>query len=49
MGFIFSNGLILMLPSKNIKNSIKIYKKLLDNENLENIKIIDLRVKIKLY
>jgi Cell division septal protein len=41
---VFSNGLILKLPSKNIINSIKIYKKLLDNYNLANIKIIDLRV-----
>ena len=41
---VFSNGLILKLPSKNIINSIKIYKKLLDNDNLSNTKIIDLRV-----
>ena len=41
---VFSNGLILKLPSKNIINSIKIYKKLLDSGNLKNTKIIDLRV-----
>ena len=41
---VFSNGLILKLPSKNIVNSIKNYKKLLDNDNLTNTKIIDLRV-----
>ena len=41
---VFSNGLTLKLPSKNMINSIKIYKKLLDNENLANTKIIDLRV-----
>ena len=41
---VFSNGLILKLPSKNIINSIKIYKKLLDSDNLKNTKIIDLRV-----
>ena len=41
---VFSNGLTLKLPSKNKINSIKIYKKLLDNENLTNTKIIDLRV-----
>ena len=41
---VFSNGLILKLPSKNIINSIKVYKKLLDNNNLVNTKIIDLRV-----
>ena len=41
---VFSNGLILKLPSKNMANSIKIYKKLLYNDNLTNTKIIDLRV-----
>ena len=41
---VFSNGLTLKLPSKNKINSIKIYKKLLDNENLINTKVIDLRV-----
>ncbi len=41
---VFSNGLTLKLPSKNIINSIKIYKRLLDNNTLKNTKIIDLRV-----
>ena len=41
---IFSNELTLKLPSKNKKDAIKIYKKLLNNENLTNTKIIDLRV-----
>ena len=41
---VFSNGLILKLPSKNIINSIRIYKKLLDDDNLKKTKIIDLRV-----
>ena len=41
---VFSNGLILKLPSKNIINSIKIYKKLSDNDYLTKTKIIDLRV-----
>ena len=41
---VFSNGLTLKLPSKNKKDSIKIFKKLLDNENFTNTKIIDLRV-----
>ena len=40
----FSNGKILKLPSKNIEDSIIIYKKLLKNNNLANTKIIDLRV-----
>ena len=41
---VFSNGLTLKLPSKNIINSIKIYKKLSDNDYLTKTKIIDLRV-----
>ena len=31
---LFSNGVTLMLPSKNINESIKIYKNLSDNINL---------------
>ncbi len=41
---IFSNGVILKLPSKNYKHSIEIYKKLLINNNLKNIRVIDLRI-----
>ena len=41
---VFSNDLVLKLPSKNKSNSIKIYKQLLDNDNLISTKIIDLRV-----
>ena len=41
---LFSNNLTLMLPSKRDEESIKIYKKLLDNNDLMNIKIVDLRV-----
>ena len=33
-----------MLPSNNIEESLNIFKKLLDTNNLENIKIIDLRI-----
>ena len=32
-----------MLPSKKLKNQLKIYKKLFINNNLINTKIIDLR------
>ncbi len=39
----FSNGLVLKLPSENIDQAVKIYKKLLENDNLINIKIVDLR------
>ncbi len=41
---LFINNLTLMLPSKRDEESIKIYKKLLDNNDLMNIKIVDLRV-----
>ena len=41
---VFSNGLILKLPSKNFINSIKLYKKLLGNNDLSSAQIIDLRV-----
>ncbi len=41
---LFSNGLKLMLPSKDIEKSIKIYKNMFINNNLINTKIIDLRV-----
>ena len=41
---LFSNNLTLMLPSKRDEESIKVFKKLLDNNDLMNIKIIDLRV-----
>ena len=41
---LFSDNLTLMLPSKRDEESIKIYKKLLDNNDLMNIKIVDLRV-----
>ncbi len=40
----FSNNITLMLPSKNINKSIIIYKKLLENDKLLNVKIVDLRV-----
>ena len=38
------NGLIVMLPSKDIKASLEIYKKLIDSESLKSIKIVDLRI-----
>ena len=41
---LFFNNLTLRLPSKRVEESIKIYKKLLDNNDLMNIKIVDLRV-----
>ena len=41
---LFSNGRTLMLPSKNLEESIQFYKGLLDNNYLANTKIIDLRV-----
>ena len=41
---LFSNNTTLKLPSKKDEESIKIYKKLLNNNDLINVKIIDLRV-----
>ena len=41
---LFSNNISLMLPAKKVEDSIKIYKKLLENNNLINVKIVDLRV-----
>ena len=41
---LFFNNITLKLPSKKVEESIKIYKKLLNNNDLINIKIIDLRV-----
>ena len=41
---LFSNKQTLMLPSQNVSKSLKIYKKLLDSDNLINKKIIDLRI-----
>ena len=41
---LFTNKLTLKLPSQNIDKSIKIYKKLLESDNLINKEIIDLRV-----
>ena len=40
----FSNGSILKLPSKKVEDSIIIYKSLLNNSELINTQIIDLRV-----
>ena len=41
---LFSNGVTLKLPPKNIEKSVQIYKQLSNNGNLMNTKIIDLRV-----
>tara|TARA_A100001011_G_scaffold353953_1_gene395967 strand:- start:534 stop:1226 length:693 start_codon:yes stop_codon:yes gene_type:complete len=41
---LFSNGLTLKLPAKNVEKSIEIYKQLFENDNLINTNIIDLRV-----
>ena len=42
---LFTNGLTLKLPNKNIENSIKIFKTLLNNKSLTNAKIVDLRIR----
>ena len=38
------DGLTVMLPSKNLNESIDIYKKLIESRNLNTIKIVDLRI-----
>ena len=38
------DGLIVMLPSKNLNESLEIYKKLIESRNLNTIKIVDLRI-----
>ncbi len=40
----FTDGITLMLPSKEISKSIKIFKNLIDNDEFKNIKNVDLRV-----
>ncbi len=40
----FSNGSVLKLPSNKVEDSINIYKSLLNNGDLMNSQIIDLRV-----
>tara|TARA_B100001173_G_C16021489_1_gene562293 strand:+ start:389 stop:1084 length:696 start_codon:yes stop_codon:yes gene_type:complete len=41
---LFSNDLMLKLPSKKVDDALKIYKKLLNNDNLINVKVVDLRI-----
>jgi len=38
------NGLIILLPAKNISKSLEIYTKLNDGHKLNSVKIIDLRI-----
>ena len=38
------NGVVIMLPSKNIINSLKIYNNLIENNKMEKLRIIDLRI-----
>lgn len=40
----FNNGVILMLPKKNIEIAIKKYKEILKLNNLSNNKKYDLRI-----
>ena len=39
-----NNGSIIMLPSKNISDSLKIYNKLKNNNKFNSAKIVDLRI-----
>ena len=38
------NGITIMLPSKKIVNSLKIYNSLIENNKIEKLRIIDLRI-----
>ena len=38
------DGLLIMLPSKDLNNALIIYKNLIDNDMLSEIKIVDLRI-----
>ena len=38
------DGPLVMLPSKNFNDSLKIYKKLIDSKDFNSIKIVDLRI-----
>ena len=39
-----NNGLIIMLPSKNISDSLELYNKLKNNNKINSAKIVDLRI-----
>tara|TARA_Y100000590_G_scaffold75215_1_gene83072 strand:+ start:929 stop:1618 length:690 start_codon:yes stop_codon:yes gene_type:complete len=39
-----NNGLIIMLPSKNISYSLELYNKLKNNNKINSAKIVDLRI-----
>ncbi len=41
---LFSHGLMLKLPSKKVDDALKIYNKLLNNDSLTNVKVVDLRI-----
>ena len=38
------DGLLIMLPSKDLNASLQIYKKLIYNVDLNSIKVVDLRI-----
>ena len=38
------NGITIMLPSKKIVNSLKIYNSLIENNKIKKLRIIDLRI-----
>ena len=38
------NGITIMLPSKKIVNSLKIYNSLIENNKIEKLRIVDLRI-----
>ena len=41
---VYKNKILLKLPDKQLEKSISLFKKILDNKNIKDIKIIDLRL-----
>tara|TARA_Y100001958_G_C21245997_1_gene576103 strand:+ start:5068 stop:5754 length:687 start_codon:yes stop_codon:yes gene_type:complete len=41
---VYKNKILLKLPDKQLEKSISLFKKILDNKNIQDIKIIDLRL-----
>jgi hypothetical protein len=42
---LFKNKIIVKLPIDNLDISLRILKNIIENSNLNNVKIIDLRIK----
>ena len=45
---IYKNNLTLKLPQENLDNSLALFKNIIENKNIDDVKIIDLRIKNKI-